>query len=86
METSATQVKLRANGSDNSQHCWRNNVVSCCIRLHVAKILTGFKFCATTHNNTQQHATGCANRPNMKHPTMLRPFTRNLKGPVQSKF
>ena len=30
---------------------------SCCVRLHVAKGLTG---CATTLNNTQQHATGCA--------------------------
>ena len=29
---------------------------SCCVRLHVAKGLTG---CATTLNNTQQHATGC---------------------------
>ena len=25
------------------------------------KSLTGFKLCATTPNNTQQHATGCAN-------------------------
>ena len=33
-------------------------VGSCCVRLHVAKRFTGFKLCATTRNNTQQHATG----------------------------
>ena len=37
----------------------------CCARLHVAKSLTGFKLCATTPNNMQQHATGCANGRNM---------------------
>ena len=42
----------------------------CCNRLHGAKSLTGFKLCATTSNNTQQHATGCANGRNMKHPTI----------------
>ena len=32
-----------------------NNVGSCCVRLHGAKSLTGFKFCAITiPNNTQQ--------------------------------
>ena len=30
--------------------------------LHVANSLTGFKLCAITTNNLQQHATGCANR------------------------
>ena len=29
------------------------------------KKLTGFRLCATTHNNIQQHATGCANECNM---------------------
>ena len=46
------------------QHCcaklWRSrnkrNVGSCWL-----KSLTGFKLCATTLNNIQQHATGCAN-------------------------
>ena len=46
------------------QHCcaklWRSrnkrNVGSCWL-----KSLTGFKLCATTRNNIQQHATGCAN-------------------------
>ena len=43
-----------------------------CVRLHWAKSLTGFKFCATTRNkNIQQHATGCANGRNMKLPIML---------------
>ena len=37
----------------------------CCVRLHGAKSLTGFKLCATTRNNIQQHATGCANGRNM---------------------
>ena len=31
----------------------------------VAKSLTGFKLCATTPNNRQQHATGSANTRNM---------------------
>ena len=46
-------LKLRANGCNNSQQR--------CVRLHGAKSFTGFKLCATTPNNTQQHATGCAN-------------------------
>ena len=37
----------------------------CCVRLLGAKSTTGFKLCATTRNNIQQHATGCANRRNM---------------------
>ena len=43
----------------------------CYVRLHGAKSLTGFKLCAATRNNIQQHATGCANGRNMQHPTML---------------
>ena len=39
-------IKLRANRRNNSQQC--------CVRLHGAKSLTGFKLCATTHNNMQQ--------------------------------
>ena len=42
----ARSLKPRANG--------RNIVGSCCVRLHVAKSLTGFKLCATTPNNMQQ--------------------------------
>ena len=30
---------------------------SCCVCLHVAKSLTGFKLCATTPNNTWQHGS-----------------------------
>ena len=44
-----------------TQHWWPttpNNVGSCYVRLHVAKSLTGFKLCATTHNNAQQHEQG----------------------------
>ena len=36
--------------------CTFNIVGSCCVRLH------GFKLCATTPNNTQQHATESAKR------------------------
>ena len=28
--------ELRANGRSNSQHCWANNVGSCCVRFHAA--------------------------------------------------
>ena len=35
-----------------------NNVGSFIVRLHVAKSVTGFKLCATTPNNTQQHEQG----------------------------
>ena len=38
-------------------HADKRNVGTFCL-----KSLTGFKLCATTHNNKQQHATGCANR------------------------
>ena len=31
--------------------CWPTE---CCVRLHGAKSLTGFKLCATTSNNMQQ--------------------------------
>ena len=48
-----------------------NIVGSCCVRLHGDKSLTGFKLCATTPNNMQQHATGCANGRNMWRSTML---------------
>ena len=41
-----TNSRLRANGRNNSQQC--------CVRLHEAKSLTGFKLCATTSNNMQQ--------------------------------
>ena len=55
------------------QHCCatlrrsrnKRNVGSCW-----PKSLTGFKLCATTGNNIQQHATGCANGRNIC-PTML---------------
>ena len=51
-----------------TQHVTSNNLGSCqqcCVRLNGAKSLTGFKLCATTRNNIQQHATGCANGRNM---------------------
>ena len=37
-----------------------------------------FDWFQTLRNNTQQHATACANGPNMYHPTMLRPFVRGF--------
>ena len=27
------RIKLRANGCNNTQHCWLNNVGSCCVRV-----------------------------------------------------
>ena len=49
------RLTLRADGCNNSQHCWPNNVGSCGVLFHVAKSLTGgFKLYATTHNNMQQ--------------------------------
>ena len=67
------------------QHCCarlqrsrnKRNVGSCCL-----KSLTGVKLCATTRNNIQQHATGCANGRNMQRPTMLRPIARSLNQQV----
>ena len=57
---------------------------SCCVRLHVAKGLTG---CATTLNNTQQHATGCAlqkqhvtcNNFGSCWPTIFRPLAQGFR-------
>ena len=53
--------KSWANGSNIVTHAHRRSrnvriVGSCWL-----KSLTGFKLCITTPNNTQQHATGCAN-------------------------
>ena len=77
------------------QHCWQttpNIVGSCCVRLCVAKSLTGFKLCATTRNNIQQlvrvykrtqHVT--SNKVGSCWPTMLRPFARGLTKPKSFK-
>ena len=46
-------LTLRTNGCNNSQQC--------CVRLLGAESFNGLKLCARTPNNTQQHATGCAN-------------------------
>ena len=55
-------LKLHANGRNNSQHCWSNNIGSCCVPLHVAKRMTSFKL---LRNNSQQHATAYASGRNM---------------------
>ena len=39
-------VRLRANGRNNSQHCYANNVGSCCVRVG-----SGVQTDATTPNN-----------------------------------
>ena len=39
-------LRLRANGRNNSQHCWSNNVGSCCVR-----VVSGVQTDATTPNN-----------------------------------
>ena len=62
---SGLRVKLRPNERNNSQHYWPNSVGSWCVHLRGAKRFTAFKLCTTTPNNTQQHATGCANGRNI---------------------
>ena len=42
-------------------------------------IVSVLQWRANGYNNSLQHATGCANRRNMQHPTMLRPFARGFK-------
>ena len=55
-----SQIKmLLANGRNNPQHFWPNNFESCCVHLHLAKLLTGFKLCAASPNNKQQNTTTC---------------------------
>ena len=44
------QVNLREKGSNNSQQC--------CVRLHEAKSLTGFKLCATTRTTSDNMQQG----------------------------
>ena len=41
-------LSLRENGRNNSQHCWANNVGSCCVRVG-----TGVQTDATTPNNVE---------------------------------
>ena len=63
-----------------TQHVTSNNVGSCCVCLHGAKSLTGFKLCATTCNRVckrTQHVT--SNNVGSCWPTMMRPFARVLK-------
>ena len=66
-------LKLRANGCNNSQQR--------CVRLHGAKSFTGFKLCATTPNNTQQHATGCANNATCNIQQFWKLLANNAKMP-----
>ena len=74
------QLTLRAmwNGHKNSQ---------CCVCLNGAKSSTGFRPCATTPNNTQQHELTCnsvckrtlhvtSKSTGSCWPTMLRPFAK----------
>ena len=72
-------LQLRENGRNNSQHCWPNIAGSCCVRLHVAKSLNGFKLCTTTCNSEckqTRHVT--SNNVGSCWPTMLCPFARGL--------
>ena len=43
---SQSHVGLRANGRNNSQHCYANNVESCCVR-----VSSGVQTDVTTPNN-----------------------------------
>ena len=56
MDSGFKTLKLRANERNNSQHCWPNNVGSCCVRWHKSKSLNGFTL---LHNKSQQHAATC---------------------------
>ena len=56
MDSGFKTLKLRANERNNSQHCWPNNVGSCCVRWHKGKSLNGFTL---LRNKSQQHATTC---------------------------
>ena len=66
MDSGFKTLKLRAKERNNSQHCWPNNVGSCCVRWHKGKSLNGFTF---LRNKSQQHATGCAKGRNLQHVT-----------------
>ena len=66
---------------ERTQHYWpttRNSVVTCCVRLHGPKSLTGFKLCATSVNivvvpcKRMQHVG--PNNVACCWPTMLRSF------------
>ena len=56
MDSGFKTLKLRAKERNNSQHCWPNNVGSCCVRWHKGKSLNGFTL---LRNKSQQHATTC---------------------------
>ena len=45
--------------------------------LHVVASVLQWR--ANGFNNSLHHATGCANRRNIQHPTMSRPFARGFK-------
>ena len=48
-------------------------------RRRPAKAIANVRLRGNGLDNKQQHATGCVNRRNMYHPTMLRPFASSLK-------
>ena len=50
------RLKLRANGRNNSQHCWPKNVGSCCVRLHVAKGIRCIHHYTSLHITTHHYA------------------------------
>ena len=71
-ESFCSTLRLRANRRNNSQQC--------CVRLHGAKSMTGFKLCATTCNRVckqTQHVT--SNNVGSRWPTRLCPFVRSLR-------
>ena len=69
-------IVIRGTGHNNSQHCWPNNVKSCCVRLHIQRLLKVW----LVSNFAQQHATGCENGRNMQHPTMYTVFREFVIG------
>ena len=53
------ELKVCANGRNNSQHCWASNVGTSCIRLHGATVNVWPVSNFAQLNNSQKHATTC---------------------------
>ena len=69
-------MQRRVTGTCYEATCKRTQQLighQCCVRLHGAKSLTGFKLCATTCNRVK------SNNVKSCSPTMLRLFARGLK-------
>ena len=73
---------------NNSQHCWRNNVGSCCVRLHAAlHVVSVCTPCCVLLRVVAQSLKPVKLLPTCKRtqqlPTMLSPFARGF---IQTRF